>query len=213
MPLPSNHCPPSILLATIVMFGACGGGGGGGGEVAEIVPQPSASVPDGTGIVMIPMTGLWEIRNVVVIDSNSANPVAPLNGTTFWIEPGSILEIAGMSQSRDSLSSLFGAPLESYVNEVDGLTLMFQVVVDRRATGGTREEHAIAGGAFDLDSISVEAFLSSQSPTDSQPVYTLARYTLFRQSTTDLLELGDELPPSQADQTVQQVFGKAFGWR
>ncbi len=209
--MPSNHCLPSILLATAVMFGACGGGGGG--EVAEIVSQPSASVPDGTGIVTIPMTGLWQIRNAVVIDSNSANPVAPSNGTTFWIEPGAILEIAGVSVSPDSLSSLLGAPLESYVNEVDGLTLMYQVVVDRRATGGTREETAIAGGAFDLDSISVEAFSSSQSPTDSQPVYTLSRYTLFRQSTTDPLELADELPPSQADPTVQQVFGKAFGWR
>jgi hypothetical protein len=210
--MPSNHCLPSILLATIVMFGACSSGGGSS-EVAEIAPQPSASVPDGTGIVTIQMTGLWQIRNAVVIDSNSANPVAPLNGTTFWIEPGAILEIDGMSVSPDSLSELFGADPDPYVNEVDGLTLMYQVVVDRRATGGTREECALAGGAFDVDSISVEAFSSSQSPTDSQPVYTLVRYTLFRQSTTDSVVLADELPPSQADQTVQQVFGKAFGWR
>lgn len=202
----------SLMFSTMLLAGACSGGGGGGGGTPEMPSTPSARVPEGTGIVPIQMTGLWEISDAVVIETNSPNPVPPLNGTVFQIGPDGIETIAGLSVEPDFLEVLLGAPLESYVNELDGRTLMYAVVVDRRATGGTREAVAVAGGAFDPDAISVEALSSSQSPTDSEPVYTLSRYSLVRLSSAAGLGLADELPP-EAARTLQQVFAKAFGQR
>lgn len=209
--MPSTRSRSSVLFTTIVMLCACSGGGGGGAAAPEA--GPPASVPDGTGITPIQMTGTWEIQNATVIDSSSTDPAPPLNGTTFRIDGETIVEIGGLSVAPEFLSILLGAPLESYVNEVNGLTLMYQVVVDRREAGGTREEIAVAGGAFDPDSISVEAYSISQSPNDAQPVYTLSRYSLIRQSTTAPVQLGEELPAGQLDRTVQRLFGNAFGQR
>jgi len=155
------------------------------------------------------MAGTWEIQNAVVIDSNSTAPVPPLNGTAFVIEPGKVVSIGGLPVDPESLTLLLGAPLDSYVNQVDDRTLFYGLVVDRRAAGQTREEIAVAGGSIDENTISVEAFSSSQSPSASEAIYTVSRYQLVRSapSAPAMME------PATEPRSVQSLLRDAFGSR
>tara|TARA_R110002096_G_scaffold14256_5_gene49711 strand:- start:4529 stop:5146 length:618 start_codon:yes stop_codon:yes gene_type:complete len=200
-------CRSIILTVSLTAIAACSGGSGG-----PSVPQIAANVPDGAGSVTIAMTGSWEIRNAVVIDSNSANPVPPLNGTTFTIQPDKVVSIGGLPVDPDGLALLLGAPLDSYVNEVSDRTLFYGLVVDRRAAGMTREEVAVAGGSLNADTIAVEAYSSSQSPAAADPVFTLSRYELVRvapaapAAPVELLAEGEQ-------RTLQALLQEAFGSR
>lgn len=197
----------SVLLTCVcVLLPACGGGGGGDGGGA-IQQFPTATVPDGSGTIAIQMAGIWEIRNPVIVETNSANPVLPLEGTQFRFDAAAIAEIGGLSVTPDALEVLLGAPLESYVNEITPSTVMYGVVVDQRATGGVRDEVALAGGANGPDSIAVEALTSIQQATEAEPTYTLSRYTLQRRTTTAPVQL----PEQWERASFQDVFAGAFG--
>jgi len=187
-----------LLFSSLVTFTACSSGSSGGGG-SDVAPTPTVSVPEGSGLQAIEMAGSWEVRLAEVVSSSVPEPVAPENGTVFVLDESRILSMDGLDIQPDPLVQLFGAPLEVYVNEVDGQTLMYRVVVDTRADGGTREETVVAGGSLDVDSIAVEAMTSSQSATDVQPSYTLCRYTLFRQSTRSATSLSSEAPSRDAD--------------
>jgi hypothetical protein len=200
-----HTCRSSLFLAaSLATLGACSGGGGGGGATA---PQIAASVPNGAGTVAIVMAGTWQIQNATVIDSNSTQPVPPLNGTTFVIEPGRVVSIGGLPVDAAGLQVLLGAPLDSYVNQVDDRTVFYGLIVDRRSAMQSREEVAVAGGALDADTISVEAYTSTQAPSAAEPIFTLSRYQLVRVAPTTPLHL----LPEGAEPAVEDVLHAAFG--
>src|SRR5690606_5859686 len=118
----------------------------------------------GAGRIPIVMAGTWQIQGATIIDTNATNPAPPLNGTVFVMEPGRVVSIAGLSVDPVGLTQLLGVPLDTYVNQVDDRTVFYGLVVDRRASGLTREEVAVAGGAINADTISVEAYASTQLP-------------------------------------------------
>jgi len=173
----------SITLCLLFVSAACGGGGGG-----SAVPDIPAVVPPGAGITQIDMAGTWEIQNTEVVDTNAPTPTPPVDGTLFQLEPTRIAAIGGLSVDPIVLEQLIGAPLVTYVNQVDASRVFYGVLVDQRSSGGARLETALAGGALDADTILVEAFTSEQSSADPAPVFTRSRYQLVRVSgTTPLL--------------------------
>lgn len=158
-----------------MLLAACGGGGS-----SSAGPQSPASVPDGSGSLAIDMSGVWAIADAQILASNAANPLPPINGTPFVHDVDRIVSIGGISVSPESLTVLLDAPLLTYVNRLDGQTLHYSVLVDRRANGGTREEIVVAGGSLDPDTIAVEAYASAQRIADPEPVFVLSRYLLER---------------------------------
>ncbi|HEB53413.1 MAG TPA: hypothetical protein ENI87_09185 [bacterium] len=172
---------PIACLWVTMLAAACNGSGGGGGETQSPTgPQFPAVVPNGAGNLSITMAGTWTIQDAAVIETNAATPAPPLNGTPFVLDAQRILTIGGLSVAPDDLALFLGAQLVSYVNMTDGRTLFYGVTVDRRPAGGTREEIALAGGAIDADTIAVEAFSSTQSPSQVEPEFVRSRYTLVR---------------------------------
>ena len=175
----------SITLCLLLLSAACGGGGGGGDAATPDIP---AIVPPGAGITQIDMAGTWAIQNTEVVDSNAVTPNPPVDGTLFQLEPTRVATIGGLSVDPAVLEQLIGAPLVTYVNQVDASRVFYGVLVDQRSSGGARLETALAGGAIDADTIMVEAFTSEQSPTDPEPIFTRSRYQLVRvPGTTPLL--------------------------
>ncbi len=164
------------LLVPCLFVTACSGGGGGGGG-----PQLPAAVPNGSGNVTIQMAGTWQVGSVSVVDSlGSVAP--PADGTEFVLGPQGLVSIAGLSVAQADLEALLGAPLESYVNQLDGRTVLYGLVVDQRASGGTREQAALAGGALGDNSIAVEGYTSSQAANEPQARFVLWRGVLSRTS-------------------------------
>ena len=151
-----NRTLPASLVLLAVLGSCSSGGGGGGGSPAS--PDIPAALPEGSGAIAIEMAGTWAIQNATIIETNAAVPVPPVNGTQFVIEPTRVVSIGGLSVDPDDLATILGAPLASYVNQVDASRVFYGLVVDRRSTGGTRAETALAGGALDANTISVEAF-------------------------------------------------------
>ena len=98
------------------------------------------------------------------------------------LEPTRIQSIGGLSVAPSFLELILGSPLNFYVNLLDGRTLLYGVIVDNRANGGTREQVGLAGGTIDDNTISVEAYTSTQTATATDPVFTLTRYLLVRTS-------------------------------
>lgn len=190
----------SLLLVSILA--ACSSGSGGGGPTGPDIP---ASVPDGAGGVQIEMAGTWVIQNATVLETNSPIPDPPVDGTMFQLEPERIATIGGLSVDPDDLAAIIGAPLVSYVNQVDGARVFYGVVIDTRASGGTRVETALAGGAVDANTIAVEAFNSVQTPSNEEPLFTRSRYLLVRApGTTPLLHRPE-------DWTSADLVRAAFG--
>jgi len=152
------------------------------------------------------MAGTWQISNAAIVDTNSTSPAPPINGTTFVIELARVVSIAGLSVDPVGLTQLLGVPLDSYVNQVDDRTVFYGLVVDRRDSGLSREEVAVAGGAINADTISVEAYSSTQAPGVAEPIFTLSRYDLVRVAGTTPAEL-----PEQG--SLQDLLKNAFGDR
>lgn len=193
----------AVLLAG-VMGTACSGGFGATPDVT-VTPDIPVTVPPGTGILAIDMAGMWIIEDAVVIETNAPVPNPPFNGTMFELEPTRIASIGGLSVAPGDLIAVIGSPLVSYVNLVEASTVYYGLVVDQRATGGLRIETALAGGAVDANTISVEAYNSTQSATDLIPRYTRSRYMLTRTSgTTPLLHRPEELG---FEDLVRRAFG------
>ena len=166
----------------------------GTADVAGLSPELPAQLPIGAGAAVIDMAGLWSIQEAVIIEANTATPTPPLPGTLFEMEPTRIASISGLSVAPADLAILIGAPLVSYVNVVDGSTVFYGIVVDQRASGGLRVETALAGGSVGPDTISVEAFNSTQAPNEVVPTFTRARYQLVRVAgTTPLLHRPEDL--------------------
>ena len=193
----------AVLLAG-VLGTACSRGIGGTPDVT-VTPDIPVTVPPGTGILAIDMAGMWVIEDAVVIETNAPVPNPPFNGTMFELETTRIASIGGLSVAPGDLIAVIGSPLVSYVNLVEASTVYYGLVVDQRATGGLRIETALAGGAVDANTISVEAYNSTQSATDLVPRYTRSRYVLVRTSgTTPLLHRPEELG-------FEDLFRRAFG--
>ena len=193
----------AVLLAG-VMGTACSGGFGATPNTT-VTPDIPVTVPPGTGILAIDMAGMWGIEDAVVIETNAPVPNPPFNGTMFELEPTRIASIGGLSVAPGDLIAVIGSPLVSYVNLVEASTVYYGLVVDQRATGGLRIETALAGGAVDANTISVEAYNSTQSATDLTPRYTRSRYVLVRTSgTTPLLHRPEELG---FEDLVRRAFG------
>ena len=157
-----------------MLAAACGGGGGGDGTGIE------AKVPAGTGQRTIQMVGTWEIRQSVVIDTNDPGAAAPLNGTPIVIGVQGIASIAGLSVARSDLETVLGFALDLYLNQQDGRKVLYGIASDRRAQGGILQEIGFAGGSVDDDTISVEQFTSTQTPSQQSPVFVRSRYSLAR---------------------------------
>jgi len=151
------------------------------------------------------MAGTWSIQNATVLESNAAVPDTPVDGTLFQFEPTRIVTIGGLSVDPDDLAALIGAPLVSYVNQIDQTRVFYGLVVDRRSSGGTRLESALAGGSVDANTIAVEAFTSVQAPNDAEPTFTRSRYLLVRVSGTSPLLHRPE------DWTAEDLTRAAFG--
>ena len=195
----SHFLSVALLL---VMFPACGSSGGGGGSA---VPDIPASVPPGAGVLQIDMAGTWAIQDTSVLETNAANPTSPPNGTLFMLEPTRIASIGGLSVEQSALEQFVNAPLESYVNQLDGTNVYYAVVTDQRASGGERIETALAGGAVDANTILVEAFTSAQGASDPAPQFTRSRYTLVRVPGTTPLQHRPE------SWTAEDLLRAAFG--
>lgn len=189
-----------ILLSSLLI--ACSGGGGGGEPTGPDIP---VSVPTGAGGVQIDMAGTWAIQNATILETNAVVPDPPVDGTLFQFEPTRVATIGGLSVDPDDLAAIIGAPLVSYVNQIDGSRVFYGLVVDRRATGGLRLETALAGGAVDANTIAVEAFNSAQAPNEAEPQFTRSRYLLVRvPGTTPLLHRPE-------DWTAADLLRSAFG--
>lgn len=203
-------CRLILLTVSLTAIAACSGSGGGLSD-----PEIAASVPDGAGLLPINMTGSWEVRNSVVISSNSANPEPPANGTVFVLDSTQVVSIGGLPLDPDGLRLLLGAPLDSYVNQVSSRTLFYGLAVDRRAIGMTREEVAVAGGSLDADTMAVETYSSSQAPNTAEPVVTLSRYQLVRvaPASPSAPALPLKLLAEGEQRTVQSLLRNAFGSR
>jgi hypothetical protein len=194
--------PVSVFLLALVA--ACSSGGGGGGPSGPDIP---AAVPEGAGGVQIDMAGTWVIQNATVVETNATVPDPPVDGTMFQFEPTRIATIGGLSVDPDDLAAIIGAPLISYVNQIDASRVFYGLVVDRRPSGGTRLETALAGGAVDANTIAVEAFNSLQAPNDVEPMFTRSRYLLVRVPGTTPLQHRPE------DWTADDLVRAAFGGR
>lgn len=164
------------IALLFAVFPGCGGGGGGG----PAAPDISASVPPGAGVLQIDMAGSWVIQNSEVLEANTTNPMPPPNSTLFQLESTRFASIGGLSVEQSALEQFVNAPLESYVNQLDGTNAYFAVVIDQRAFGGDRVETALAGGAVDANTIMVEAFNSTQGASDPAPSFIRSRYSLVR---------------------------------
>ncbi len=170
--------PALAALATVAASCSGGGGhGGGGGAAADGI---AAQVPAGTGLVAIEMAGTWEIRAAVVMDTNATDAQPPASGTQVSIGAAAVESIAALSVRRDDLEALLGAPLELYVNQLDGRTVFYAVTFDRRAHGGTREVVALAGGSVNADTIAVEQFTSTLPANGATAAFVRSRYNLVR---------------------------------
>ena len=71
-------------------------------------------------------------------------------------------------------------PMTLLVNQGDGKTIFYAVTVDTRSTNGSLETVALAGGSVDDHTISIEAFVSSRSSSETESRYTRSRYLLRR---------------------------------
>lgn len=162
-------CPLCLGL----LAAACGGGGGGGTGI-------EAKVPAGSGQRTIQMVGTWEIRQAVVIDTNDPAAAAPLNGTQVVIGVQGVVSIAGLSVSRSDLETVLGFPLDAYLNQQDGRTVLYGIASDRRAQSGILQEIGLAAGSVDDDTIAVEQFASTQTASQQSPVFVRSRYSLVR---------------------------------
>ena len=197
-----------VLMASFVAaLAACSGGGGGGGGG----PQIPASVPAGSGAVTIQMVGTWQVSSVTVIESNTTLVVPPGDGTQFVIGPTSLLSIGGLSVAQADLETLLGVALEAYVNQLDGRTLLYGVIADQRATGGRRDQAAVAAGSINDNTIAVEGFISTQDVNDTEPQFVRWRGFLTRVSPAIFVPEpvrpdadGDEAAPRP---TLRDVFG------
>lgn len=207
----------SVLFLTVIatIFGACSNSGSGSNSNSD--PQIGATVPNGSGDIPITMPGNWQIQNAEVIETNSATPAPPINGSVFVVDIDRLVSISGLLVDPESLSNLLGSPLDSYVNLVTDSTIFYGVIVDRRSQGESREEVALAGGSLDADTIMVEAYISSQEPGDSEATYTLSQYQLGRiGSSTPLGLLPESNHHSDHDsnhRSVQSLLQDAFGRR
>lgn len=191
-----------VLALSLVILPGCGGGGGGGGPTAPDIP---AAVPPGAGILQIDMAGTWAVQNAQIVETNTANPTPPPTGTLFQLEPTRIASIGGLSVQQPALEQFINAPLDSYVNQLDGTKMYYGVVADQRAAGGERIEIALAGGALDANTILVESFTSAQSTSAPAPQFTRSRYSLVRVPGTTPL---GHRPESW---TAKDLFQAAFG--
>lgn len=174
-----NRFAPVRLAAlfSLSLLTACGGGGGGGGTSTPSVP---AAVPSGTGQITIQMIGTWEIRSSVVVDTNDPAAQPPLNGTLLVIGAQGVASIGGLSVAQPDLEAVLGFPLDSYVNQVNGKTVLYGLASDRRAQGGIRQQIGVAAGSVDDATISVEQYTSLQSAAQASAVFVRSRYTLAK---------------------------------
>ena len=132
------------------------------------------------------------------------------------ISSGRVQTIGLLPVNPDQLTLLLGSPPEYYVNQVDGKTIFYGVIVDRRAANDTRLEIAVAGGALDADTISVEAYSSAQGPNDPEATYVVSRYQLARVTPPAVpADLEDvSVSDAEAEQpTLEHVLNSAFGRR
>lgn len=195
----------SALFTTLPLFAACSGGGGGSDSG---VP---ARVPDGTGKVAIQMIGTWEIRSATVIDTNDPAAQPPLNGTRIVIGPQGVASIAGLSVVRTELEAVLGFPLDVYVNQVDGKTILYGLGYDRRAQGGLRQQVGLAAGSVDDNSIAVEQFTSTQTPSQANEVFVRSRYTLARLSAAIVLPIDDAAQQHPGTADLAEILKPLFG--
>lgn len=174
-------------------------------DVGAVSPDLPVAVPSGTGTLAIDMPGIWTIQDTIIVETNAAVPNPPFNGTVFEFEPTRIASIGGLSVTPGDLIAIIGSPLVSYVNVIDSSTVFYGLVVDQRASGGLRLETALAGGAVDANTIAVEAYNSSQSPSDVVPRFTRSRYVLVRTPGTTPLQHRPE------EWTFEDMIEAAFG--
>lgn len=188
----SDHRFRLAVLATVAvsLATACGGGGGGNGLGIPV------GVPGGSGQLPIQMAGTWEIRGSTVIDTNDPAAVAPLNGTPLVIGVQGVISLGGLSVSRADIEALLGFPLDLYVNQLDGRTLLYGLSFDRRAQGGERSQVGVAGGSVDDNTIAVEQYSSVQRVGQDE-VYIRSRYTLARVSASVQLPATIAAPASE----------------
>ncbi|MEO6598104.1 MAG: hypothetical protein ABIP94_25450 [Planctomycetota bacterium] len=204
------------MLASLLL--ACSGGGGGASPVVPPLPAP-VQVPPGSGGLRITMAGTWEIRGSTLVDTNSPNPILPVDGTKIVIgSTGSgsvgILSIGGFTVDRTLLEALLGFAFDWYVNEADGKILLYGLGYDRRARGGIREQVGLAGGTIDDNSIAIESYSSTQVAGQDE-VYQRAHYTLARLSVSTLQHQEEGLKASELGQpgSLEQLLRQVFNGR
>ncbi len=184
---------------------------GGGGPAPAPAPDVGAVIPIDSGKVVIQMTGTWEIRNAVVVDTNSPNPVVPLNGTPIVLDGARIVSIGGLSVARADLEALLG-PLSLYVNQANGRTLLYGIGLDRFAQGLGRERVGVAGGSINDATITIEAYSSTQADAAAPEVFVRSRYTLAKiaqaaPSTSAVLDIGEVAQRDAVRAALRAAFG------
>lgn len=178
---------------------ACGGGGGGGG------PSVNAQVPAGAGQITIPMPGTWEIRDVALVETNDPAPPLPVNGARVVIGSQGLLAIGPFSTVRSDLETFLTFPLDWYVNQIDGKTVLYGLSYDRLALGGAKEQVGLAGGSVNIDTIAVEQWNSRQENSAAPERFTRSRYTLARVAAALELPPVTTTPAAASDATVRWV--------
>ena len=151
------------------------------------------------------MAGSWVIQNAEVLEANTTNPTPPPDGTLFQLESTRVASIGGLNVEQSALEQFVNAPLESYINQLDGTNVYYAVISDQRASGGERIETALAGGAVDANTILVESFNSVQGASDLVPHFIRSRYSLVRVPGTTPLQHRPE------SWTLEDLLRAAFG--
>ncbi len=158
------------LLALAVA--ACSGGSSSNGTPAFL-----PTVPNGTGQVQIAMAGDWQVTDVQIVETTDPN-VQPLTGSMLTLSDSEVVMVDGDPASRQAMETSLGVQLSSYVNQVNGQTILYGY---RAEAQGVFLELGAAGGAVDDDHIAVEAVTNFRL-TPGTPVVTVrTRYTLVRQ--------------------------------
>ncbi len=193
-----------VALLPLILLACGGGGGGGGGDTPSLV----ANVPTGSGQVPIQMLGTWEIRDPVVLETNDPAPSLPLAGARIVIGAQGVASIGGFSTVRADLEAFLTFPLDWYVNQIDGKTVLYGLSYDRLSRSGPKEQVGLAGGSLNVDTIAVEQWNSKQDSPTATPRQTRSRYLLARIAPP--LELPQEIAPTTAKANQTRWLSDAF---
>jgi len=137
-------------------------------------------VPQGSGQFPIAMSGTWMLANARLVDTNDPTASPPINGTEVVLASDGLLMVDGEYITRPVVEADLGFPVDWYINQADGKTLLWGFGYDHLSMGGERFQAGLAGGAVDPNLIEVETYASLKGSVSDPELYARARYQLRR---------------------------------